>query len=163
MHSSSFYSVKEKGCVMLTDMDQRFDDPPFFSEEWWMIFRGVCEGARSLRMHLWFYDQFGFSGANMQARLVTQHPTFAGQSLERITRDMEGTGVLECPEAGTPLAAFSLPIDSKVSLLGSPFRSPCMVGVLHGRGLVPIGSCCSIVSRVALTTSMSSLARHCYL
>jgi hypothetical protein len=103
------------------------DDPPFFSEEWWTIFRGVCEDARSLGMHLWFYDQFGFSGANMQAHLVTQHPAFAGQSLERIACDVEGTGVLECPEAGTPLAAFSLPLDRQ----GQPVEEPIPVPI-HG-------------------------------
>ena len=45
------------------------DDPPFFSDEWWTMFRGVCEDARSLGMHLWFYDQFGFSGANILGHL----------------------------------------------------------------------------------------------
>src|SRR5436305_6769629 len=31
------------------------DDPPFFSEEWWRIFRGVCEEAARLGIRLWFY------------------------------------------------------------------------------------------------------------
>jgi hypothetical protein len=106
------------------------DDPPYFSEEWWALFRGVCEDARALGMHLWFYDQFGFSGANMQARLVTQHPVFAGQSLERITCDVEGTGMLECPEAGTPIAASVIPIDGQ----GQPVSEPRTVPV-HGRSV----------------------------
>ena len=101
------------------------DDPPYFSEEWWTIFRGVCEDAWVLGVHLWFYDQFGFSGANMQARLVTQYPTFAGQSLERITCDVEGTGMLVCPEACTPIAAFVIPIDSQGKPVGEP--SPVQV------------------------------------
>ncbi len=106
------------------------DDPPYFSDEWWALFRGVCEDARALGMHLWFYDQFGFSGANMQARLVTQHPAFAGQSLERITCDVEGTGMLECPEAGTPIAASVIPIDGQ----GQPVSEPRMVPV-NGRSV----------------------------
>ncbi len=111
------------------------DDPPYFSEEWWTIFRGVCEDARALGMHLWFYDQFGFSGANMQARLVTQHPMFAGQSLERITCDVEGTGMLECPEAGTPIAAFVIPIDGQGKPVGEPSPVP-----VHGRSVTWHGS-----------------------
>jgi hypothetical protein len=79
---------------------------------------------------IWFYDQFGFSGANMQARLVTQHPTFAGQSLERIACDMAGTGVLECPEAGTPIAAFIIPIDGQGQPVGEPSQIP-----VHGRSV----------------------------
>jgi hypothetical protein len=111
------------------------DDPPFFSEEWWTMFRGVCQDARSLGMSLWFYDQFGFSGANMQARLVTQHPSFAGQALERIACDVKGAGMLECPEAGRPLAAFSLPIDGQGQPVGEPLPVP-----VHGRSATWHGS-----------------------
>jgi len=111
------------------------DDPLFFSEEWWTMFRGVCEDARVLGMHLWFYDQFGFSGANMQARLVTQHPAFAGQALERIACDVEGTGMLECPEAGTPLAACVISIDEQGQPIGE--LSPLPV---HGKSVTWQGS-----------------------
>ena len=111
------------------------DDPPYFSEEWWKIFRRVCEDAHALGMHLWFYDQFGFSGANMQARLVTQQPAFAGQSLERIACDVTGTGMLECPETGTPVAAFVVPIDGQ----GQPVREPSPVS-MHGKSVTWQGS-----------------------
>ncbi len=111
------------------------DDPPYFSEAWWTIFKGVCEDARALGISLWFYDQFGFSSANMQARLVTQQPAFAGQSLERVACDVEGTGMLECPEAGTLLAAFSLPIDRQ----GQPVGEPILV-LMHGRSATWQGS-----------------------
>ncbi len=111
------------------------DDPPYFSEEWWTIFRGVCEDARALDMRLWFYDQFGFSGANMQARLVTPHPTFAGQSLEHIACDVEGAGVLECPEAGTPIAASVIPIDGQGQPVGEPIPVP-----VHGKRVTWHGS-----------------------
>ncbi|WP_431901105.1 hypothetical protein [Nonomuraea sp. bgisy101] len=57
------------------------DDPPFLSEEWWELFDGVCEDALGLGAFLWFYDQLGFSGADLQARLVQEHPEFAGQWL----------------------------------------------------------------------------------
>ena len=70
----------------------------------------------------WFYDQFGFSGANMQARLVTQHPTFAGQSMERIVFNMAGSGVW-CPEAGTPLAACVIQMDEQGQPIGEPSGS----------------------------------------
>jgi hypothetical protein len=111
------------------------DDPPFFSEEWWTLFRGACEDAQALGIHLWFYDQFGFSGANMQARLVTQHPTVAGQSLQRVSCDVPATGVLECPEAGTPLAACVIPIDEQGQPAGEPLPVP-----MHGRSVTWHGS-----------------------
>ncbi|MEW2353819.1 glycosyl hydrolase, partial [Spirillospora sp. NPDC029432] len=59
------------------------DDPPFFSEAWWELLDGVCEDAAELGVSLWFYDQLGFSGADLQARLVRDVPGFAGQWLER--------------------------------------------------------------------------------
>ncbi|MCW6009810.1 hypothetical protein K1W54_35505 [Micromonospora sp. CPCC 205371] len=57
------------------------DDPPFFSDEWWALLDGVCDDAASLGARLWFYDQLGFSGADIQARLVERHPEYAGQWL----------------------------------------------------------------------------------
>ncbi|WP_214325683.1 beta-galactosidase trimerization domain-containing protein [Nonomuraea sediminis] len=57
------------------------DDPPFFSEAWWELLDGVCADAFELGAFLWFYDQLGFSGADIQARLVAENPAFAGQWL----------------------------------------------------------------------------------
>ncbi|MFI9550484.1 RHS repeat domain-containing protein [Nonomuraea endophytica] len=57
------------------------DEPPFLSEEWWELLDGVCQDAHDLGAHLWFYDQIGFSGADLQARLVQERPEFAGQWL----------------------------------------------------------------------------------
>ncbi|GAA4227586.1 hypothetical protein FHR32_001560 [Streptosporangium album] len=57
------------------------DDPPFLSEAWWELLDGVCEDALQTGAHLWFYDQLGFSGADLQARLVQENPDFAGQWL----------------------------------------------------------------------------------
>lgn len=53
------------------------DDPPFLSDAWWELLDGVCEDARELGTGLWFYDQLGFSGADLQARLVDERPDFA--------------------------------------------------------------------------------------
>src|SRR5260370_34815024 len=60
------------------------DDPPCFSSDWWSILRGVCADARLLGVRLWFYDQFGFSGANLQATLATRQPAVAGLSPHRV-------------------------------------------------------------------------------
>ncbi|MFI7705050.1 hypothetical protein [Nonomuraea sp. NPDC049480] len=57
------------------------DDPPFLSEAWWELLDGVCADAYELGAYLWFYDQLGFSGADLQARLVQERPEFAGQWL----------------------------------------------------------------------------------
>ncbi|NJP88413.1 hypothetical protein HCN51_02875 [Nonomuraea sp. FMUSA5-5] len=57
------------------------DDPPFLSEPWWELLDGVCADAYELGVRLWFYDQLGFSGADLQARLVQERPDFAGQWL----------------------------------------------------------------------------------
>ncbi|MGA4987445.1 hypothetical protein [Nonomuraea bangladeshensis] len=57
------------------------DDPPFLSEAWWELLDGVCADAFELGARLWFYDQLGFSGADLQARLVQERPEFAGQWL----------------------------------------------------------------------------------
>lgn len=78
------------------------DDPIFFSEEWWEIFLGVCEDARELGMHILFYDQIGFSGANLQGILVSQNPAFAGQWLSTLT--VEGDGPLELTTPGKCVA-----------------------------------------------------------
>ncbi|MFI0452135.1 glycosyl hydrolase [Actinomadura sp. 6N118] len=58
------------------------DEPAFFSDEWWELLDGVCEDAARLGVSLWFYDQLGFSGADLQARLVRDVAAFAGQWLE---------------------------------------------------------------------------------
>ncbi|MEU6749250.1 glycosyl hydrolase [Spirillospora sp. NPDC046719] len=58
------------------------DDPPFFSDAWWDLLDAVCEDAAGLGVSLWFYDQLGFSGADLQARLVRDVPDYAGRWLE---------------------------------------------------------------------------------
>ncbi|MEV6106325.1 glycosyl hydrolase [Streptomyces sp. NPDC051940] len=63
--------------------DADADDPPFFSDAWWALLKGVCDDAGSLGVRLWFYDQLGFSGAAVQSGLVHERPEFAGRWLER--------------------------------------------------------------------------------
>ncbi|MFE1962346.1 glycosyl hydrolase [Streptomyces sp. NPDC059479] len=87
------------------------DDPPFMSEEWWSLLEGVCDDAHALGVRLWFYDQLGFSGADLQARLVDQEPAYAGRRLERARRVADGEVELRCPPHGQPLAADAVRLD----------------------------------------------------
>lgn len=88
-----------------TDHGCDADDPPFFSERWWEIFLGVCDDAAELGMTLWFYDQLGFSGADIQARLVARQPAYAGRRLERLTTTGTGRLELRCPSGGRMISA----------------------------------------------------------
>src|SRR5688500_17472638 len=98
------------------------DDPPFFSEAWWNLFLGVCADARELGVRLWFYDQIGFSGANLQGVLVHRNPAFAGHWLAAVTAEGDGALTLTCPSAGEPLAGTLTQLDTglttTVSLAG---------------------------------------------
>ncbi|SEE99669.1 glycosyl hydrolase [Ruania alba] len=70
------------------------DDPPWFSETWWDRFVQTCEIASDRDMKVWFYDQIGFSGANIQGRITGEHPEATGSTLRsRIVR-VDGGGVL---------------------------------------------------------------------
>lgn len=82
------------------------DDPQWFSEEWWARFTETCEIAKSLGMHLWFYDQIGFSGANLQGRITNERPLAAGQTLRAHT-ESAADGRVGWPPGGKPLAAFT--------------------------------------------------------
>ncbi|MFI5757248.1 glycosyl hydrolase [Streptomyces sp. NPDC051569] len=99
------------------------DDPPFQSDAWWDLLEGVCDDARARGVSLWFYDQLGFSGADLQARLVDQHPAYAGRRLARVRAVVDGDGggggggggdgggELRCPAHTGPLAACAEPLD----------------------------------------------------
>lgn len=113
------------------------DDPPFFSEEWWAIFRGVCEDARELGVSIWFYDQIGFSGANLQAEIVKERPEFAGRWLERTSREMSEPGELACPAGGEPISAAALPIDEGGAPAGKPTPLPVQNGKVSWDGTGP--------------------------
>jgi hypothetical protein len=57
------------------------DQPAWFSESWWELFGYTCEVAERLGMKIWFYDQLGFSGANIPGSLTRNNPWAAGQRL----------------------------------------------------------------------------------
>ncbi|OXS36828.1 glycosyl hydrolase [Streptomyces sp. XY006] len=83
----------------------RADDPVWFGEEWWARFTDACEIAAELGTRLWFYDQIGFSGANVQGQVTRRHPEAAGLALRcRVARVVRGGVGLR--EAETPLAAY---------------------------------------------------------
>jgi hypothetical protein len=63
----------------------RGDDPRWFSDEWWDRFTDACAAARDLDMKLWFYDQIGFSGANVQGSITQREPSAAGRALRHRT------------------------------------------------------------------------------
>lgn len=73
------------------------DNPRFLSEGWWENFAFAVEEGKRLGIRLWFYDQLGFSGASLQAGLVTRHPGFQGVRLVREFRDVEGPSELVLP------------------------------------------------------------------
>ncbi|MBB6418008.1 glycosyl hydrolase [Streptomyces sp. AK010] len=84
----------------------RADDPAWFGEEWWARFTDTCEIAAELGTRLWFYDQIGFSGANVQGGVTRRHPEAAGRALR--CRDVRALrGAVALTDAETPLAAYS--------------------------------------------------------
>ncbi|CAL9325723.1 glycosyl hydrolase [Streptomyces sp. SudanB52_2052] len=84
----------------------RADDPAWFGEEWWDRFTDACEIAAGLGTRLWFYDQIGFSGANVQGTVTRRHPDAAGLALRcRDARVSRGTVALG--DAETPIAAYA--------------------------------------------------------
>ncbi|MFD8235457.1 glycosyl hydrolase [Streptomyces sp. NPDC059696] len=84
----------------------RADDPAWFGEEWWARFTDACELSAELGTRLWFYDQIGFSGANVQGGVTRRHPEAAGLALRcREVRVAGGAVGLTGP--GTALAAYA--------------------------------------------------------
>ncbi|MEU1933202.1 glycosyl hydrolase [Streptomyces coeruleorubidus] len=84
----------------------RADDPAWFGEEWWARFTDACEIAAELGTHLWFYDQIGFSGANVQGGVTRLHPGARGCALR--CRDVTvSRGTVALRDAETPLAAYT--------------------------------------------------------
>ncbi|SKC60082.1 glycosyl hydrolase [Krasilnikoviella flava] len=70
------------------------DDPPWFSEEWWELVAYACDVAEEVGVRLWFYDQIGFSGANVQGTIVAAHPDAAGRVLHTEVTEVRGDGVV---------------------------------------------------------------------
>ena len=85
------------------------DEPALFSGAWWELWAGLCAHARTRGARLWFYDQIGFSGANLQGSLVARNAEFAGCELATVESDVDGRGELRCPAGAEPVAAFAAP------------------------------------------------------
>lgn len=85
------------------------DEPPFLSEAWWDLFTLTIEEGKRNGVRIWFYDQLGFSGAGLQARVVRDHPEFRGITLGREYKDVAGPAEVEIPVPvmATPLRAFT--------------------------------------------------------
>ncbi|MER6417915.1 glycosyl hydrolase [Streptomyces sp. NPDC001137] len=84
----------------------RADEPPWFGEEWWARFTDACEIARDLGMRLWFYDQIGFSGANVQGAVTRLRPEAAGLALRRRTARV-ANGAVPLGSSETLVGAYS--------------------------------------------------------
>lgn len=110
------------------------DDPPFMSDAWWALLDGVCEDAAELGVFLWFYDQLGFSGADLQARLVDERPQYAGRRLERVRAVVDGAGELSCPPEGQPVGGHAEPLDQAGRVTG-----PAVAVAVEGRTVRPPG------------------------
>ncbi|MGW6773486.1 glycosyl hydrolase [Streptomyces sp. NPDC055037] len=109
------------------------DDPPFLSDAWWALLEGVCDDARDLGIGLWFYDQLGFSGADLQARLVDERPGYAGRRLDRVRAVVDGPGELRCPAHALPLAALAERVDGDGTPTGPAIPLPL---VADGRAAI---------------------------
>lgn len=93
------------------------DDPMMLTEKWWDYFNHALQECKRLGIHWWFYDQLGFSGASLQARVVLRNAEHAGAKLKRIVRLVEGPAEvsLEAPSFGQPLGAFMGKVKEKGS------------------------------------------------
>ncbi|MEV6507369.1 hypothetical protein AB0M61_14740 [Streptomyces sp. NPDC051642] len=85
----------------------RTDDPPWFGEEWWDRFTDTYRIARDIGTRLWFYDQIGFSGANVQGTVTRRHPEATGRAL-RYRRATVTGGTVALRGAETLVAAYDL-------------------------------------------------------
>lgn len=112
----------------------RTDDPVWFGEEWWARFTDACEIAGGLGMRLWFYDQIGFSGANVQGSITREHPEAAGRALRsRLAVVADGTVALRGTE--TLLGAYDsggtrLPVSGESDPAGR--QAPPRIGATDG-------------------------------
>ncbi|MBM4412952.1 MAG: hypothetical protein FJ040_05830 [Chloroflexi bacterium] len=95
----------------------RADDPAFLTPEWWAIFRGVCRDAHELGIKLWFYDQIGFSGANLQGQLVRQQPAFVGQQLQSSVQAYDRPAMCAFPDGAIPLGAWQITAAGEITPL----------------------------------------------
>ncbi|MQA79323.1 MAG: hypothetical protein GEV10_12740 [Streptosporangiales bacterium] len=105
------------------------DDPPFMSDAWFALLDGVCAYAEELGFRLWMYDQLGFSGANLQGRLIADRRDFAGLALYRTGIDAPGDAVVRAPTGHVPLAAYAVPVGTS-----EPVEVPVVDGAARWTG-----------------------------
>ena len=86
------------------------DAPHMLTDDWWNIWNAICVHAQKVGMRFWFYDQIGFSGANLQGRLAIENPAFVGMELHRVTEDVIGQGTIALPNAGVFITAQAVPL-----------------------------------------------------
>lgn len=98
------------------------DDPPLFSADWWGLWSELVTHARTIGTRLWFYDQLGFSSANLQGHLIVDDPDRAGAALDSLVIDVPPgvTESLSCSGFGTPISATICEIDENGSPAGVP-------------------------------------------
>ncbi|MER5217715.1 glycosyl hydrolase [Streptomyces sp. NPDC002838] len=122
----------------------RADEPAWFGEEWWARFTDACEIAGDLGTRLWFYDQIGFSGANVQGSITRRHPEAAGQALRsRRAVVSGGTVALKGPE--TLVGAYDV-AGARLHIAG-----PARIAVADGTEVQLV---------VAVPTAFDYLDRH---
>lgn len=85
------------------------DDPPFMSDAWWEIFTAVVAHAEEIGFQIWLYDQIGFSGANLQGRVVARDSRHAGRSVVQVRADARDGAELATPHDAEPVAAWIAP------------------------------------------------------
>ncbi|MFE7854754.1 glycosyl hydrolase [Streptomyces sp. NPDC057403] len=116
------------------------DDPPWFGEEWWARFTDACALAWQSGMRLWFYDQIGFSGANVQGGVTRLHPEAAGLAL-RHRRTTVSNGTVGLGGSETLVGAYAA--DGR-RLTGTGTGT----GTVTGRIAAPDGSRVELVTAV---------------
>lgn len=82
------------------------DEPAWFGEEWWERFTDACKVGRELGTRLWFYDQIGFSGANVQGGVTRRRPEAAGLAL-RTRRATVAKGAVHLRSSETLVGAYA--------------------------------------------------------
>ncbi len=107
------------------------DMPAFFSDAWWSLFTGVCRDATERGFSLWFYDQLGFSGADIQGQIAARTPTYRGQTLHRVSSVDRATGLPRLPPGATPLGVHAYSLDGGFDYL-APDACAALLNAVHG-------------------------------
>ena len=110
------------------------DEPHFLSEEWWGLWDALCAHAQKVGMRFWFYDQIGFSGANLQGRLAVANPGFVGMELTHAVLDAEMGGEIALPEAGVFVSGQALPLSADGRIAGAPQELALESGRIRWQG-----------------------------